>query len=103
MLMRMEACFNNIQTRKKRDYALTLLGIAKQVEEVINTDTDINKLCRIMTTLYKEYLTLLPYDDYAYEENFVLAYVELFGLDLEVLEALNKKDYVRIQRILLSV
>ncbi|MGC8942441.1 MAG: hypothetical protein ACP5KF_07270, partial [Sulfurihydrogenibium sp.] len=82
---------------------LTLLGIAKQVEEAINTDTDINKLCRIMTTLYKEYLTLLPYDDYVYEERFVLAYVGLFGLDLEVLEALNKKDYVRIQRILSNI
>jgi hypothetical protein len=41
--------------------------------------------------------------DYVYEERLVLAYVELFGLDLEVLEALNKKDYARIQRILSSI
>jgi len=100
IFLRMQARFNNIETRKNKDYALTLLGIAKQVKEATTTATDIDKLCRIATTLYKEYLNLLPYYDYEYEKIFLLSYVEKYGLDLEVLEALQRKNFKKIQEII---
>ena len=100
VLITMQGRYNFIQNRKSKDQAVILIGIAKQVKEAVNTATDINRLCRITATLYKEFATLLPFYDYAYEWDFVLAYVEKYGLDLEVLEALQRKNFKKIQEII---
>ncbi|MGC9200985.1 MAG: hypothetical protein ACP5F8_03515 [Candidatus Aenigmatarchaeota archaeon] len=97
----MKEYFKSIQKKKDKDYALTLLGIATQLKDT--NITSFTKTYTILATLYKEFLNLLPKDDYEKEKDIVLGFVSKYGLDLDLLEALKKKDYAMIQRILSNI